>query len=74
MNTRDDTRVDEDRTEGSAKQWSGSLKEKAGGFIGDEKMKREGQAEQTEGKLQNAVGSAKDSVREAMSGDDDHRR
>ena len=74
MENRDDTRIDEDRTEGSAKQWTGSMKEKAGGFIGDEKMKREGQAEQTEGKLQNAVGSAKDSVREAMSDDGDRRR
>ncbi|MFN3946439.1 MAG: CsbD family protein [Allosphingosinicella sp.] len=61
-----DERISEDRAEGTGKQWSGSFKEKAGGFIGDEKMKREGQAEQSEGKLQNAWGSAKDSVREAL--------
>ena len=74
MENRDDTRIDEDRKEGSAKQWSGSMKEKAGSFIGDEKMKREGQAEQSEGKLQNAAGSAKDKVRETMDGDDERRR
>lgn len=67
--TRTDRGIDEDRAEGTGKQWSGSLKEKAGGFIGDEKMKREGQAEQSEGKLQNAWGSAKDSVRDALDGD-----
>ena len=71
MDNRDDTRIDEDRAAGTGKQWSGSIKEKAGGFIGDEKMKREGQAEQGEGKLQNAWGSAKDSVRDALGSDKD---
>lgn len=65
-----DDRISEDRAEGTTKQWTGSAKEKAGGFIGDEKMKREGQAEQSEGKLQNAWGSAKDKVRETFGGDD----
>jgi uncharacterized protein YjbJ (UPF0337 family) len=32
-------------------------------------MKREGQADQAEGKLQNAWGGAKDAVRETFSGD-----
>lgn len=60
--------VDSDRTEGSAKQMGGSLKEKAGKLMGDEKMKRDGQSDQAEGKIQNAWGSAKDSVREAADG------
>jgi uncharacterized protein YjbJ (UPF0337 family) len=64
-------RISEDRAEGTGKQWTGSMKEKAGGFIGDEKMKREGQAEQSEGKLQNAWGSVKDSVKETFGGDKD---
>ncbi len=61
--------VDEDRTEGSMKQAGGKLKEGTGGLIGDEKMKREGQADQGEGKLQNAWGSAKDKAREVTGSD-----
>lgn len=64
-------RPEDDRAEGTAKQWSGSMKEKAGGFVGDEKMKREGQAEQGEGKLQNAWGSAKEKAREMTGSDRD---
>lgn len=62
--------VDEDRTEGSMKQTGGKLKEGAGDLLGDEKMKREGQAEQGEGKLQNAWGSAKDEAREITGSDE----
>ena len=58
------TSVDDDRVEGSIKKMGGNLKEGAGDISGDEKMKREGQADQTEGKLQNALGSAKDKARE----------
>ncbi|HWH18681.1 MAG TPA: CsbD family protein [Allosphingosinicella sp.] len=66
MNDRDNNRrPDPDRTEGSVKQMGGSLKEKAGNLMGDEKMKREGGADRVEGKLQNAWGGAKDSVRDA---------
>lgn len=65
----DNLGVDSDRTEGSMKKMGGDLKEGAGKILGDEKMKREGQAEQTEGKLQNAWGGAKDKVRETLDGD-----
>ena len=51
--------IDDDRTEGSLKQAGGKLEEGAGKLFGDEKMKREGEADQGEGKLQNAWGSAK---------------
>lgn len=66
MESRDDTRtgIDSDRTEGSLKQTGGSIKEGAGKLLGDEKMKREGQAAQGEGELQNAWGGTKDKVRE----------
>ena len=71
------TGIDEDRTEGSLKQTGGKLKEGAGKLFGDEKMKREGQAQQGEGKLQNAWGSLKDSARETFgegdSADDSER-
>ena len=64
------TGIDEDRTDGSMKQAGGKLKEGAGKLFGDEKMKREGQAQQGEGKLQNAWGSIKDKARE-IAGDDE---
>ena len=63
--------IDSDRTEGSLKQTGGSIKEGAGKLFGDEKMKRDGEAEQAEGKLQNAWGSAKDEAREMINDDDD---
>lgn len=71
--TMDDTTmgVDNDRTEGSLKQTGGQIKEGAGKLFGDEKMKDEGRADQAEGKLQNAWGSAKDKAREVMGSDSD---
>ena len=59
-----------DRTEGSMKQTGGSIKESTGEILGDEKMKREGQADQGEGKMQNAWGSIKDKAREVTGSDD----
>ncbi|HEU0134759.1 MAG TPA: CsbD family protein [Allosphingosinicella sp.] len=66
---RDGNGVDPDRVDGSLKKMGGDLKEGAGKILGDEKMKREGQSDQAEGKLQNAWGGAKDAVRETLSGD-----
>lgn len=60
-----------DRTEGSLKQAGGKFKEGAGDFVGDEKMKREGEADQAEGKLQNAWGGAKDKAREFTGKDEE---
>jgi uncharacterized protein YjbJ (UPF0337 family) len=65
------TGIDEDRTEGSLKQAGGRLKEGAGKLFGDEKMTRQGQADQGEGKLQNAWGSLKDEARESFGDKDD---
>jgi uncharacterized protein YjbJ (UPF0337 family) len=61
--------IDPDRTEGSAKKLGGNLKEGVGTLLGDEKLKAEGKSDQAEGKLQNAWGGIKDSVRNAL--DDD---
>ena len=61
--------MDSDRTEGSAKKIKGNLKEGVGDVLGDQKMKNEGKGDQAEGKLQNAWGSAKDTVRDAVDGD-----
>jgi uncharacterized protein YjbJ (UPF0337 family) len=63
--------IDDDRIEGSAKQMGGKMKEGAGKLFSDEKMKREGEADQAEGKLQNAWGSAKDEARETSGEGDD---
>jgi uncharacterized protein YjbJ (UPF0337 family) len=56
--------VDNDRVEGSAKNLGGKIKEAAGKVTGDEKLKREGQADQVTGKVQNVVGGIKDKLRE----------
>ncbi len=58
--------MDKDRIEGSAKQAQGALKEVAGKLTGDSKLKAEGAADKLTGKLQNAVGGAKDALRDAL--------
>jgi len=65
VNHRDDNQaVDSDRIEGSMKKIGGDLQEGAGTLLGDEKLKREGQGDRNEGKLQNAWGGVKDKARE----------
>ena len=64
--------IDPDRTEGSLKKLGGNLKEGAGSLLGDEKLKREGQTDQAEGKVQNAWGGIKDKARE-ITGSGDKR-
>ncbi len=51
-----------DRIEGAAKQAGGKLKEGVGKLTGDEKLKAEGRMDQVEGKVQSAVGGAKDAL------------
>ncbi len=58
--------MDEDRLKGIGKQVSGSIKEAVGKVTGDTKTQAEGAAEKTAGKAQNAVGGAKDTVRNAV--------
>jgi len=55
--------VDKDRVVGSAKQIKGGAKEVVGKAVGDQKLEAEGKAEKIEGKVQNAVGGLKDSLR-----------
>jgi len=55
--------MNKDRFEGSAKQAKGAIKETAGKALGDAKLKSEGAAERVAGKVQNAVGGAKDAIR-----------
>lgn len=58
--------MDQDRMKGSLKEAKGNIKEAAGKVTGDEKLKREGQSDQVEGKVQNVVGGIKDSVKDAL--------
>jgi uncharacterized protein YjbJ (UPF0337 family) len=60
--------MDNDRTEGSAKQAKGSVKEAIGNLTGDSKLQAEGQSDKLAGKAQNAVGGLKDAVRDALDG------
>jgi uncharacterized protein YjbJ (UPF0337 family) len=62
--------LDKDRVEGAAKNIGGKIKEAAGKVTGDEKLKREGQADQVVGKVQNTVGGIKDKLREEDRKDD----
>jgi uncharacterized protein YjbJ (UPF0337 family) len=55
--------MDKDRVEGSAHQVKGKIKEVAGKVTGDSKLEGEGKAEKTAGKVQNAWGGLKDTVR-----------
>ena len=57
--------MDKDRVEGIAHQVKGAVKEAAGKVTGDAKLEAEGTAEKAAGKVQNAVGGVKDTLRDA---------
>jgi uncharacterized protein YjbJ (UPF0337 family) len=59
----EDTSMDKDRIKGSAEQAKGAVKETAGKVFGDKKLETEGKTEKAAGKVQNAVGEWKDTVR-----------
>lgn len=56
--------MDENRVKGAVTDKMGQVKEKAGKVLGDEKLKREGQTDRIKGKVENAVGGVKDTLRE----------
>jgi uncharacterized protein YjbJ (UPF0337 family) len=57
--------MDKDRIEGAGHQAKGAVKEAAGKVTGDKKTQAEGATEKAAGKVQNAVGGAKDAVKDA---------
>jgi uncharacterized protein YjbJ (UPF0337 family) len=57
--------MDRDRIKGSATNLKGKAKEVAGKVTGDAKLKAEGKTDQVAGKLRNAIGGAKDAIRDA---------
>jgi uncharacterized protein YjbJ (UPF0337 family) len=56
--------MNEDRVKGALNEAKGNIKKAAGKVTGDEKLKREGQADQVKGKIQNVVGGVKDALKE----------
>ena len=60
--------MDKDRVAGSAKQVKGAVKQAFGKATGDAKLQSEGQADKIEGKVQNAIGGLKDTVKDALKG------
>ena len=57
--------MDKDRNKGSAHEVKRAVKEAVGKVTGDKKIQAEGAGEKAAGKVQNAVGGAKDAVRDA---------
>lgn len=55
--------MDENRIVGAGKQVKGSIKEAIGKLVGDAKLQVDGKADRAEGKIQNMVGSIKDSLK-----------
>jgi uncharacterized protein YjbJ (UPF0337 family) len=55
--------MDKDRVKGSAQQAKGAVKEAAGKVTGDAKLQSEGKTDKVAGKIRNAIGGLKDSIR-----------
>jgi uncharacterized protein YjbJ (UPF0337 family) len=55
--------MDKDRIAGSAKEVKGAVKQMVGKAVGDAKLESEGRADKMEGKVQNAIGGLKDTLR-----------
>jgi uncharacterized protein YjbJ (UPF0337 family) len=58
--------MDKNRIVGAAHEVKGGVKETVGKVTGDAKTQAEGATEKAAGKVQNAVGGAKDTIRDAM--------
>ena len=54
--------MNKDRVIGAGKQIAGTAKKIVGKLVGDAKLQADGEAEQIEGKVQNAVGGVKDTL------------
>jgi uncharacterized protein YjbJ (UPF0337 family) len=59
----EDEIMDKDRVVGSAKQVKGAVKQAVGKAVGDAKLESEGKADKVEGKVQNAIGGLKDTLK-----------
>jgi len=59
------TPMDKDRISGAAVQAKGSVKKAAGNVTGDSKLQAEGTLDKAKGRVESAIGGAKDAVRNA---------
>ena len=59
----EDEMMNKDRIAGSAKQIKGAVKQGVGKVTGDAKLQSEGKANKIQGKVQNAVGRLKDTLK-----------
>jgi len=57
------TIMNRDRIIGSAKQVKGNIEQVTGRIIGDAKLTEDGKIDESEGKLQNSIGSLKDALK-----------
>jgi uncharacterized protein YjbJ (UPF0337 family) len=55
--------MDKDRVAGSAKSIKGTVKQMLGKALGDAKLESDGNADKIEGKIQNAIGGLKDTLK-----------
>ena len=55
--------MNRDRIAGSAKEIKGTLKQVIGKAVGDTKLQSEGVVDKTKGKIQNAIGGFKDTIK-----------
>ena len=55
--------MDKDRVEGSFKQAKGAVKEAVGKATGNRQLQSKGVAEKASGRVQNAIGGVKDSLK-----------
>jgi uncharacterized protein YjbJ (UPF0337 family) len=55
---------DKDRIAGAAKEIKGAIKETTGKAVGDVKLVAEGKSDKAKGKVQNAIGGLKDTLKE----------
>jgi uncharacterized protein YjbJ (UPF0337 family) len=55
--------MDKGRIKGAAEQAKGAVKEVTGKVLGDAKLEADGKADKAAGKVQNAVGGLKDTLR-----------
>jgi uncharacterized protein YjbJ (UPF0337 family) len=55
--------MDKDRIKGSAEQAKGAVKEAVGKVTGYSKLEAEGKGDKAAGKVQNAIGGLKDTLR-----------
>ena len=58
-----DLEMDKDRIAGAVKQAKGAVEEAAGKIVGDAKLTAHGKSDKVEGKIQNAIGGAKDALK-----------